>query len=127
MEQRLTLQQLNNLRIGNSLAAEIPATLPGHRAFVVIGAYVPLEDPSWGRAPSKALNSHDQANLRFWLRRYEVDQQFLEHGWDVAEPDLRRQEQRRGIATTEELERELMRSIGDFSLLDVSWRRDNPI
>ncbi len=127
MEPHLTVQQLNNLRIGNSLAAEIPASLPNHRAFVVIGAYVPSKDPSWGRKPSKVLNSPDQANLYYWLRKYEVEQSYLEHDWDIAESDLHRQAQRRGIASIEELEQEIVTYLDDFSLLDVSWRRDNPV
>lgn len=128
MTQHLTIQQLNNLRIGNSLAADIPAVLPDHRAFVVIGAYVPgSDDPTWGHEPPRALNSPSQANLRFWLRRYEVAQWQIEQGWDVAESDLHRQTHQRGIASVEEVERELEKYLDDFSLLDVSWRRDNPV
>lgn len=127
MSRHLTIQQRNNLCIGNNLAAEIPASSNDRRAFVVIGAYLPTERAAGGARPPKALNSPELEGLRFWLRSYEVERRYLDNDWDVAEEDLHRSVLRRRIASFEELERALAAYLDDFAALDVEWRRDNPV
>jgi hypothetical protein len=125
--QQLDIQQLNNLRTGNELAAEIPSTSSGHRAFVVIGSYLEGDKRLNGHRVSKVLNRVDEPNLRFWLRRYEVDTKYIENNWDVSEDELHNSTLRTGIPSIEELEDILRTILNDFSLLDVTWKRDNPV
>lgn len=129
MAQHLTIRQRNNLCIGNSLAAEIPASSDDRRAFVVIGAYLPSERGSGGTRPSKALNSPAHDKLRFWLRYYEIERRYLlrEDDWDIGEEDLHHSVLRQDIANFEDLEWALRDCLDDFAALDVSWRRDNPL
>lgn len=127
MSQNLSIQQRNNLCIGNSLAAEILASSGDRRGFVVIGAYLPSDHGSGGMRPPKALNLPEHSKLRFWLRSYEVERRYLDNDWDIAEEDLLHSVLRRGIASFEELEHALAEYLDDFAALDVSWRRDNPI
>lgn len=125
MAKRLDIRQLNNLRTGNSLAAEMPATSEKRRAFVVIGAY--REDGSAGGSRvSKFLNA-PQDDVRFWFRKYEIPREYIENGWDVSDDDLYEAMWRNGITDIEELENEVGEFLQDFAGLDVSWRRDNPL
>lgn len=129
MSRDLTIQQRNNLCIGNRLAAEVPASSDDCRAFVVIGAYLPSDHGSGGARPPKALNSPEHDKLCFWLRSYEVERRVLarEDDWVLRDEDLHRSVRRRGIASFEELEHALHEYLDDFAALDVEWRRDNPI
>jgi hypothetical protein len=65
VQQHLDTRQRNNLLTGNSLAAELPATSPERRAFVVVGAYRDVGRPGGARV-SRFLNA-DQSDVRFWL------------------------------------------------------------
>ena len=121
----LTVRQINNLLTGNDLAAEIPASAAQRRAFVVVGAYRDVGQ-SGGAPVSKFLNA-DQRDVRFWLRKYEIDTAYLENDWDVVEDDLQESLFLKGLASLEAVERELAKYLDDFANLDVSWRRDNPL
>jgi hypothetical protein len=125
MTRRLNIQQLNNLYTGNSLAVEIPATSEQRRAFVVIGAYRKTGKPGGGRV-SKFLNApHD--DMRFWFRKYEIPSDYIENDWDVTDEELYEATFRLDIPVIAELECELEKFLQDFSGLDVSWKRDNPL
>jgi hypothetical protein len=119
---QLDMRQRNNLITGNQLAAELPASALGRRAFVVVGAYRDAGRPGGARV-SKFLNA-DQSDVRFWLRRYEVDTVFIERGWWPGEDDLHDDVFKNSIPSIEALEAELAHYLDDFSRLGTT--RDNP-
>jgi hypothetical protein len=120
----LTTFQRNNLIIGTRLAAELQASSPELRAFVVIGAY--RQTPSGPKRPSKMLNAeHD--TLRFWLRKYEVSRQALAMDEDIIDEDLIHDIYIRDIQSIDQLEQELAQHMQDFSRMEVSWKVDNPL
>jgi hypothetical protein len=123
MQQRLDMRQHNNLITGNDLAADLPATSPERRAFVVVGAYRDVGRPGGARV-SRFLNA-DQSDVRFWLRKYEVDELFIQHGWWPGEGDLQDAVFIKGIPSIEALEAELAHYLDDFAGLGST--HDNPL
>ena len=120
---KLNTFQRNNLITGTDLAAEIPSSSPELRAFVVIGAYA--RTPSGhAKRPSKFLNA-EQNDLRFWIRRYEVKKSDIEK-W-ITTADLLNSVYLNEILSIEQLEREVEQYIQDFSLLEATWKVDNPL
>ena len=121
---KLTTFQRNNLLTGTRLAAELQASSPELRAFVVIGAY--RQTQSGPKRPSKMLNAeHD--TLRFWLRTYEVSRHALAMDEDIIDEDLIHEIYIRDIQSIDQLEQELAQHIQDFSRMEVSWKIDNPL
>jgi hypothetical protein len=106
------------------MTAELQASSPELRAFVVIGAYVQTQ--SGPRRPSKMLNA-EQDNLRFWLRKYEVSRYALAMDEDISDEDLIHAIYIHDIQSIDQLEQELAQHIQDFSCMEVSWKVDNPL
>lgn len=127
MTQHLDIRQRNNLQTGNELAAEIPSSSPDRRAFVTIHAYLVTDNHPGGARVSRILNRDPAPNLRFTLRRYEVETTFIKNAWDVCDEDLYHSVFKKGITSLDEPEAMLHEYLDDFALLDVSWRRDNPV
>jgi|SRR5579875_1470396 hypothetical protein len=88
---RLSTFQQNNLFVGTQLAAELPCLYPERRAFVVIGAYI--QTSQGVLKPSKALNA-DRSDIRFWIRKYEIEKSSLEKDLDITDDNLKREEDR---------------------------------
>ncbi len=120
----LTTFQRNNLIIGTRLAAELQASSPELRAFVVIGAY--RQTPSGPRRPSKILNA-DYDTLRFFLRKYEVSRHALAMDEYTSDEDLTHAIYMHDIQSIDQLEQELEQYMQDFSRMEVSWKVDNPL
>jgi hypothetical protein len=119
---QLDTRQRNNLLTGNELAVEVPASSPARRAFVVVGAYRDVGRP--GGAPvSKFLNA-DQRDVRFWLRRYEVDKLVIDHHRWLGEDELHASVLKTGIPSLAALEAELAHYLDDCSRLGTT--HDNP-
>ena len=116
--------QRNNLVTGNDLAAELQASSPELRAFVVIGAYVQTQ--SRAKRPSKMLNA-DHDTLRFFLRKYEVRRRALEMDEDISDDELIHAIDIHDIQSIDQLEQELVIYIQDFACMEVSWKIDNPL
>src|SRR5258706_13779896 len=110
---KLNTFQRNNLITGNDLAAEIQASSPELRAFVVIGA--DLQTQSGPTKPLKYLNA-EQDNLRFWMRKYEINKYYIEIGKYVINEDLLNDIYLNNIQTIDDLENELGKYLQDFSL-----------
>lgn len=121
--EKLTTFQRNNIITGNNLAAEIQSSSPELRAFIVNGAYVLTS--SGPVRPSKYLNANHN-NIRFWLRKYEVNKLDLEMDRDFTHHDLLDSIYLKDIQSIEELEKELGKYIQDFSIMQASWKVDNP-
>ena len=119
---RLNTFQRNNLLTGTYLATEILSSSPELRAFVVIGAYV--QTPTKPMKPSKSLNV-EQDNLRFWIRRYEIAKRDIDKY--VTEKDLQNAMYINNISSRDALEHELEKYVDDFSLMEVTWKVDNPL
>ncbi|QAA31085.1 hypothetical protein [Clostridium manihotivorum] len=120
----LSIKQRNNLKVGNSLGTEIHASADELRCFIVIGAYKILENHG-AIAVSKILNSNE--NILYFIRKYEVNKEYIENNWDVHETDLINSIRKKDISSLEELQIELLKYIDDLSVLDVTWKFDNPI
>jgi hypothetical protein len=119
----LTTFQCNNLLTGTRLAAELQASSPELRAFVVIDAYVQTQ--SRAKRPSKILNA-DHDTLRFFLRKYEVSRHALAMDEDISDENLVHAIYIFDIQSIDQLEQELAQHIQDFSRMEVSWKVDNP-
>jgi hypothetical protein len=119
---QLSARQVNNLITGTPLAAEVTASSPHKRAFIVIGAY--LDDPLKPKSVSKYLNADHRLN-RYWLRIFEIDRAH------IALPQAGEFEEEKiyqiDITSLEELEERLSNYVTDFSDLEVSWKLDYPI
>lgn len=105
------------------MAAGIPASSERRRAFVVVGARRDVGRPGGARV-SQILNA-EQPDMRFSLRRYEIDKDLLASGRYPAEDDLHDSVHSKGIASGEALERELARHLHDLSVLGGT--HDNPV
>ncbi len=136
MAERLDMRQRNNLRVGNTLAAEIQASVAGRRAFIILtprhGDLRAQKDvlDRWRRKPySKVLNAGDEqsdvhyscavveveiADLEIYLRESSVSYNSRLVLHDVSN--------RTDFSTLEELEDELHRHMDDLTTLDVGWR-----
>ncbi len=123
---KLNTKQVNNLMIGNSLAAEILPTSSDLRCFIVIGAYMINKNGS-ETAVSKYLNANNKENYLFWLRKYEVRKEYIENDWDVTQDELVNEVFITDIKSLEDLENELDKYLQDYSRLDLEWRCDNPL
>ncbi len=119
----LSIFQRNNLIIGNELAVEVQSSSPEIRAFVVIGAYI--QTVKGAVKPSKFLNA-EQSNLRFWMRKYEINASDLENDLDITDHDLINSIYLEDIQTIEDVEAELEKYLQDFSLMEVGWKVDYP-
>jgi hypothetical protein len=114
---RLNTFQINCLIIGTNLAVEIQASSPEHKAFIVIGSYI----PKGAGKHSKALNA-DHSSLRFWLRKYEIESADVESTEDTTDHDLLSSIYLDDIPTIEELEAILGKYLHDFSLMEAAWK-----
>jgi hypothetical protein len=118
------IDQRNNLIIGTSLAAEIPASTLELKAYIVIGSY----DIKNGRASaSSRILNRDQDDLRFWLHKYEIDKKYLGSTDEIAEEQLVHNIFKNDIQDIEQLEREVEKYLDDFSLLQIQWKFDPPL
>lgn len=113
--QHLGTRQRNNLLTGNDLTAEIPASSKDRRAFVTIHAYRE-SGRLGGRFLSKFLNA-DHSDVRFWLRKYEIDQALLEVPRFPDLEELHDHIFEHDIKSIEALKVELARYLDDFSQL----------
>ena len=121
---KLTIKQINNLVTGNTLAVETISSSPDMRAFVVIAAYR-LDEKGMGYRVSKFLNNND--NIFFWLRKYELKNEYIDNDWDVSEEELVNSFFVNNINSIEELESLLSNFLDDYSKLDVEWKCENPV
>lgn len=114
---RFDIKQINNLITGNTLALEISSSSEEMRAFIVVSA---VEGEG-------KLNTSDTSNMKFWLRKYEVSNEYLENDWDVSDDELINSIHIIDIVGLESLENELSKYLSDISKMDVEWKCDNPI
>jgi hypothetical protein len=119
----LDMRQRNNLLTGNELAAELPASAAGRRAFVAVVAYRDTGMPGEA-AVSKFLDA-DTSDVRFSLSKYEVERALMDAGGWLSEDDVHGLVFTTGIASLEALEAELAAYLDDFSRLSTAC--DNPL
>ena len=120
---KLSVFQKNNLFTGTNLAIELPASASDRRAFLVIGAYT--QTSRGAVRPSTVLNV-DQSDLRFWIRKYEIERSYLETDLDITDHDFIDSVYLNNIQSLEELEFELGRYIQDLSSLENAVKVSNP-
>lgn len=122
----LTQQQISSLITGVALAAEIPASSPMLRHFVVIKEYAINEHGKRQRL-SNTFNGSKEESIFFLIRDYELQALYLEKSYDVTEQDCENYsciDNLKGIANAET---ELIKHIKDFTLLVAEWKCDNPL
>jgi len=124
--QKLDTRQINNLITGNALAIELLSASDNLRAFLVIGAYI-RTDHLGETQVSKYLNGEDKSRMLFWLRKYEIEKEYIENDWDVSDDELINSIHIKDIKDIDSLEIELSEYLYDYSGLDVEWKCDNPI
>ncbi len=137
MAVRLDVRQRNNLRIGNTLAAEIPPTAGNRRTFVIVRPYhadprpkETLADHFRRKTFPKVLNTEREFDddVQFACTVVAVEeaalQTYLDQAVvsDSARLDLHTRSERTGLASVEDLETELWRHLEDLARLDVRWR-----
>ena len=123
--QKIDIKQYNNLITGNCLSIEIPSTSDDRRAFISIGSYRYDENGRTTKV-SKFLSDKDNVNTLFWLRKHEVNKEYIENDWDVCQDELINAVYIKDI-NFEALVKELSKFLDDFSGLDVSWKCDDPM
>lgn len=114
---KFSTQQINNLINGTGLATEVVSTSDDKRAFIKIKAVY----------TTSFINTTDITKLRFWMRKYEIDKEYIENDWDVTDDELVNSVHIKGIEGLEKLEDTLANYLSDFSVLDVEWKCDNPL
>jgi len=103
---------------------EIPSTSDDARAFIVLGAYR-YDENGRATAVSNFLSIDD--NTRFFLRTGEIEIEYIENDWCIADEDIINSVYINNIKSIKELEYELSKLLDDFSGLDVAWKCDCPI
>lgn len=119
-------EQINNLITGNALAAELTASRPGLRKFIVVKGVELNERRQWKQL-SKVLNTDKCEKAVFMIRLYELPKEFLTNNWDVTEDvltDDKTIDQLQGIPA---LEKELKEYLDDFSVFVPEWKCENPL
>jgi hypothetical protein len=101
---------LNRLRLGELVAAEIPATLDEHRAW--IGIY--------------PIKKENQSGYKYRIRTFEVHKQYLYDDNDVWEETMAKKKD-----YFEDSEENLLSLLGkivdNLNILDAPWKCDYPI
>jgi hypothetical protein len=110
VDKHFTKLQVRSFLGGTLLGAEIPASTPERRAYVIVAAYDP-DDPLW-----KWREDLEVQSLRFRLYAYEVQQEDAERrDLDAVHYEIRII---RGVRSTEALANVLSKFLDDFSALD---------
>lgn len=121
---KLDEQQRKNLLTGVKLATELNTNISDMRAFISIFAY---QYDIFGKSEevSKFLNSVDNEEIFFQLRKYEINKEFIEKGWYPSENDLINSVLIKDIQGLEIVEQELLKYMNDLSILRGEWECDN--
>lgn len=122
----LSLKQINNLITGTGLAAEIPASAPELRRYVVIRGYE-LNERGRSQRLSKTITEDKKHTALFEIRDYELPVSYIENGWDVAEGCCVNYTSTSNVLGITEAEAELSKHLSDFSILVPAWNCDNPL
>lgn len=137
MAGRLDVRQRNNLHIGNALAAQIPPSVVGRRAFVIATPYhidlrpkETLADHFQRKPFPKVLNTEREFDddVRFACTVVEVEEAALQSYLEKAalsydaDLELHTRSAQTDLASVEELEIELCQHLEDLARLQVRWR-----
>ena len=121
---QLDTKQINNLRTGVRLAAELESVNPNLRKFITVQGYSYNADGKITKL-TKVLNSNILDNIYFELRCYELSNDYFINNWDVTEDELESEVYQDDIKGIDALETELSNYIQDFSILKPEWYCDN--
>lgn len=123
MNTKLTIEQRNNLLVGNALATEL-APSDDVRAGVEVRAYSTQSTRFHWVPVSKFLNA-DRSDQRYQLQWCEIEKRYIDH-WLDADLYMREETEIRELMSIEAVEEELARYLDDFSRLQVSWKAESP-
>ena len=121
----LSQLQINELIKGIQLTAELPSGAPSNRRFVTVAGYA--EENGMAKKLDKRIYPKKSDEVIFWLRDFEISDEYIKNHWDTAESDLINSYFINGIRGIAALEVELVKHIDDFSLLIPDWETENPV
>ena len=114
---KFSTKQLNNLIIGNTLSCELATSHEKMRSFLTVSAV----------SSNRFINSTDPETMMFWLRKYDVPEEYIENDWDVSEDELFNSIHIKEIVGIAGLEEIVNKYLNNIQLLDVEWKCDNPL
>ena len=122
----LTQQQINNLITGREMTVELPASKKGLRRFMQINGY---ERGDGGElvVASKVVKRSKYETVFFWVRVYELTEEYIENHWDVLEEELTSYQEWDGIQGIVVLEVVLKEHLQDSSMMGTSDKTDYPL
>lgn len=120
----LSTRQINNLRTGIKLAAELKSEKSKARKFITVHGYSYDEDGKKIKL-TNILNDNSLNQIFFELHYYEIPLEYYINKWDVTEDDLLSTVYKNDITGIQKLEIELFNYIQDFSVLEPEWYCDN--
>lgn len=122
----LTQQQINNLITGREMTVELPASKKGLRRFMQINGY---ERGDGGElvVASKVVKRSKYETVFFWVRVYELTEEYIENHWDVLEEELTSYQEWDGIQGIVALEVVLKEHLQDSSMMVTSDKTDYPL
>ncbi len=117
----LSEKQVNELKVGTSLALELEAE-KGKRKFVHVNSY--LKDTEGRHRSVNGQRLDDDFILNYGIMIYSVPSEVIENDWDAGE-SIKYHYKASDIKSISELEKELKLFINDFSLLKPAWYCDD--
>jgi hypothetical protein len=125
MTKKLSIEQRNNLLVGNPLAAELPSLYDDTRVWVEVMAYSRHSTPGHWVPVSTFLNA-DRSEQRYQLKWYETEKEYYNH-WSSADYRIRRAAEVRDVMSVEALEDVLAKYLEHVSLLAPNGKTESPL
>lgn len=124
MTKKLTLEQRNNLLVGNHLAAELPSSSDNTRVWLDVSAYS-SQSTRFHWVPVSTFLNADRSDQLYKIRWCEIEKAYIDD-WLNADLYIRQQSDVRGLVTIEAVEETLAKYLDDFSRLQLDRKTESP-
>jgi hypothetical protein len=117
----MPIKVLNRLELGRSVAAQVPAMLPDHRAWVRVRPLIDAARGTWvdtGHTEKRLVSTGGNPIRGYEIRYVEVADRLFENPMDISLEDVSI-DQRVEVSSLDELEKMLSRWVTDLSQLRV--------
>ncbi len=121
----LSRKQINELITGIQLSAEISSSSSELRHFISVKGYI--ETDCGIELLDKNINEDKIETAVFWIRDYEVPNEYIENDWEIPDNKILNYICMKGIVGIENVQKALKEHISDLSLLVPHWQSDAPI